>query len=94
MVVDCWPGTKVMSLFEPVSFPSKVLDESPDTFALRVDWTCAVVVAADDGGWAKMTSCNIRTRGFKQTKQAATTPRHICAWVQMLAPGSLSVGKY
>lgn len=93
MVVDCWHGTKVISLFEPVSFPSKVLHESADTFALRVDRKCGVVVAADDGGWGKITSCSIRTRGFKQTKQAATTPRHICAWVQMLAPGSLSIGK-
>lgn len=91
--VHCCRGTRAISdLFEAVSFPSHVLDESAaDNLAFWVDLMCGVGVASDDGGLVKMMLWTIPTRGFKQTKQAATTPRHVCAWLQMLAPGSLSV---
>lgn len=74
------------------SFPSNVLYESPaDGLVLRVDRSSIVVLAAVEWVLVERITFKVRRIGLNKGKQAPTTPKHNCAWAQVVDPMSLYV---
>lgn len=88
-------GTSMM--FDSViigSFPFDVLYLAAAALRLlRVDRECDVVIAAGEGALMEKVSRKFRRSDFIKGREAPTIPRHDCAWLQVLAPRSLSIEK-